>query len=257
MADPQKENGYVPIANEIIEHLVKTALLGAEFRVLFFFIRKTYGYNKKEDRISLTQFEKGTGLSRPTVVKTLKNLIAKNILVKTAKLVYSLNKDWEKWVVNTALLVKHNDNASKDRLTSIGKHGLTKTSKHGLTHKRQNTIKDTIQKTGENTPAKNARTFFKGVKDLMEKVESVEAEATRAFLRTLEEKYPQAQKGLIWSEIKKFYLYWTELNSTGTKERWQKQDVFQVDRRLLTWFGKVEQFKMSEINNKETKVGKL
>lgn len=153
MANPQKENGYVPIANELIENLVKTTLLGSEFRVLFFFIRKTYGFNKKEDKISLTQFEKGTRLSRPTVVKTLKNLVVKNILVKTAKLVYSLNKDWEKWIVNTALLVKHNDKGSKTRLTTIGKHGLTKTSKHGLTHKRHKDIlKDNIQKTSKSPP---------------------------------------------------------------------------------------------------------
>lgn len=65
-----------------------------------------------------------------------------------------------KWIVNTALLVKHNDSASKDRLTSISKHGLTKTSKHGLTHKRQNTIKDNIQKKEGNTPAQNAKSIF-------------------------------------------------------------------------------------------------
>ena len=76
MASPQKENGYTPIANEILEELVKIDLLGAEFRVLFFIIRKTYGYHKKQDRISFTQFEKCTGISRPTINKTLKNLMA-------------------------------------------------------------------------------------------------------------------------------------------------------------------------------------
>ena len=38
MASPQKENGYTPIANEILEELVKIDLLGAEFRVLFFMV---------------------------------------------------------------------------------------------------------------------------------------------------------------------------------------------------------------------------
>ena len=109
----------------------------------------------------------------------------------------------------------------------------------------------------ESTPAYSAKSFFKGVKDLIEKIESEEAQATRLFLQKLETDYPNVQKGFIWSEIKKFYLYWTELNSTGRKERWEKQDAFQVDRRLVTWFGKIQQFKRSEINNKETKVGKL
>lgn len=127
-------------------------------------------------------------------------------------------------------------------------------------HQRSTTIDKNVKNVKnvqeESTPSKNAKTFFKGVKDLMEKVESEEAESTKTFLRTLEQNYPQAQKGLIWSEIKKFYLYWTELNSTGRKERWEKQDAFQVDRRLVTWFGKIQQFKRSEIN-KDTKVGKL
>lgn len=136
MANPQKENGFTPIANEIIERLVNTDLLGSEFRILLFIIRKTYGYQKKKDRISLSQFEKWTGLSRPTVVKTLKNLMSRNMIVKVVLpddgIEYTFVKDHESWVVNTALLVKHNDIGSKAR--------LTETSKHGLTHKRKKEI---------------------------------------------------------------------------------------------------------------------
>jgi phage replication O-like protein O len=147
MANPQKENGYTPIANEILEHLVKIPLLGSEFQVLFFIIRKTYGYHKKDDRISLTQFEKGTGLSRPTVVKTLKNLMARNMVVKIylpdENKGYSFVKDHEKWVVKTHLLVKGKWQTSKDV--------LTETSKDVLTHKRKkdNTKDNTEQSSGD------------------------------------------------------------------------------------------------------------
>lgn len=133
MANPQKENGFTPIANEILDRLVNIPLLGSEFQVLFFIIRKTYGYHKKEDRISLTQFEKGTGLSRPTVVKTLKNLMVRNMVVKIylpdENKGYSFVKDYDKWVVKTHLLVKGKWETSKDV--------LTKTSKDVLTHKRK------------------------------------------------------------------------------------------------------------------------
>ena len=139
MASPQKENGYTPIANEILEELVKIDLLGAEFRVLFFIIRKTYGYHKKQDRISFTQFEKSTGISRPTINKTLKNLMAKGLIVKIClpggNIGYSFIKDHENWVVKTHLLVKGTWVTSKDV--------YTKTSKDVLTHKRK---KEIIQK---------------------------------------------------------------------------------------------------------------
>lgn len=133
MANPQTENGFTKIANEVFEELVKTALLGSEFQICFFVIRKTYGFNKKEDIISLTQFEKGTNLSRPTVVKSLKNLVSRNILKRSESLIYKFNKDYESWVVNTALLVKHNDATSKDRFTKIGKDGLTHKRKKKMT----------------------------------------------------------------------------------------------------------------------------
>lgn len=142
MASPQKENGYTAIANEIMESISKVRLLGSEFQIIFWIIRQTYGFHKKEDVISLTQFEKHTGLSRPTVVKSLKNLLANNIITKKDNKI-KFNKDWEMWGSKAGL-------TSKAVLTRPSKHRLTDTSKAGLTHKRY--IKDTITKergTGE------------------------------------------------------------------------------------------------------------
>jgi hypothetical protein len=36
-------------------------------------------------------------------------------------------------------------------------------------------------------------------------------------------------------EFKKFILYWTEPNKSGTKQRWQQENTFEVKRRLYTW----------------------
>ena len=129
MASPQKDNGYTPIANEIIEHIVATHLPANELRLLFFVIRKTYGFRKKEDRISLTQFEKALKNSRPVVSKALKNLISRNILVRTPLLAIKFNKDWDSWVVDTPLLVKNKSNASR--------YAPTETSRYAPTHKRK------------------------------------------------------------------------------------------------------------------------
>lgn len=128
MASPQKENGFTPIANEILEELVKLRLPASEKDILLFVIRKTYGYQKKMDRISLTQFEIGTLLSRVTVVKALKNLISRNILVKSG-LLFRFNKDHNLWVVNAGILVKSEN--------IFGKGGYTKNGKGGYTYKRK------------------------------------------------------------------------------------------------------------------------
>lgn len=55
MASPQTEDGYTAIANEIMEALIAAELSGQEFRIALLVIRKTYGFKKKEDAISLSQ----------------------------------------------------------------------------------------------------------------------------------------------------------------------------------------------------------
>lgn len=106
----------------------------------------------------------------------------------------------------------------------------------------------------EVTPSQKTHYFFKGIADLRNKVESEHATQMREFLGALKDKYPNATKAVIWAEIQKFERYWTELNQTGTKERWQKEGAFEVDRRLVTWFTKHDQFKKVEINSKGNKV---
>lgn len=96
MASPQLENGYLKIANELFEALIQAKLNGSEYSVVLWIIRKTYGFNKKKDLISLTQFQKGTSLTRATVIKTIKNLVYKKIITKENG-VYGLNKDFSSW----------------------------------------------------------------------------------------------------------------------------------------------------------------
>lgn len=130
----QVENGnFTRIVNEVLDEIVKIPLLGKEFAILFFIIRKTYGFQKTTDIISLSQIEKGTQTSRPTVVKAIKNLVARNMIVKTplpdGRISFKFNKYHDNWVVKTPKLVKEKWVTSKDP--------LTKTSKDPLTHKRK------------------------------------------------------------------------------------------------------------------------
>jgi phage replication O-like protein O len=80
---PQAENGHVDIANEIVEALARTQLSGHESRILFALFRKTYGWHKKEDFISLTQFQALTGLSLPKISNTLKRLGLRKMITVT------------------------------------------------------------------------------------------------------------------------------------------------------------------------------
>lgn len=96
MANPQKENGYTAIANEIAEQLAKVNFSAYEMRYLWVLWRKTYGWNKKNDKISLSQFEKATGLKRKDICLVANKLLKRNIIIKN-NLLISFQKDYTKW----------------------------------------------------------------------------------------------------------------------------------------------------------------
>ena len=82
-ADIQIENGnWSQIHNAIWEALAKAPLTGEQFRCLMFLFRQTYGsqQKKKEDRISLAQFEAATGIRRQNVWRALHQLIDHGVL---------------------------------------------------------------------------------------------------------------------------------------------------------------------------------
>ncbi len=103
MANPQKENGYTGIANEIMDKLCELKLSGSQWQIIMCVFRATYGWNKKEDYISLSQFEQKTGISRQEICKKIKLLVSRRLLLVnkcTLSNRYSFNKNWEQWVVN-------------------------------------------------------------------------------------------------------------------------------------------------------------
>lgn len=100
MANPQLEHGFIRIATEIIEALAHIRIPGEARQVLDAIIRKTYGFNKKEDEISLSQFCLMTGLNRPHVCMAIHKLRAMNMITEKGNgdtNIYSLNKDFESW----------------------------------------------------------------------------------------------------------------------------------------------------------------
>lgn len=138
---PQKEHGYTAIANEILEHLSFEGLNGSEYRIINAILRKTYGYRKKTDYISLTQFEAMTHMKRSHVVRTIQSLVHKRVLMKEKGL-YSFNKYWKEWVVHKRVPQYTN---VKSGSTQKG----TKSSTQKGTHKRK---KETITKERGKSP---------------------------------------------------------------------------------------------------------
>lgn len=118
---PQLENGYTKIANEILEAMARFRIPGEQRQCLDFILRKTYGYNKKEDAIANSQFCEATGLKKGNVSRAIKALVDKNIVIKNDNRkipTYQFNKHFKQWrelskkqpVIKKATVVIKNDN---------------------------------------------------------------------------------------------------------------------------------------------------
>ncbi|MBW2044319.1 MAG: replication protein [Deltaproteobacteria bacterium] len=105
MANPQAEKGHVDIANEIVEYLATYNLSSYEWRTLWALWRKTWGWHKTWDRISISQFQKMTGLKRRHQYRALKALISKNVVTNRGNgriKEYKFQKDYLQWKIVTS-----------------------------------------------------------------------------------------------------------------------------------------------------------
>lgn len=94
------ENGYLRLANQIQDALCKVELSGREFRVLNSIIRLTYGWSKKEDRITNSLIADTTDLSVKHSSEAVNNLAERKILSlrRIGQTRYiGINTDLEKW----------------------------------------------------------------------------------------------------------------------------------------------------------------
>ena len=80
------------------------------------------------------------------------------------------------------------------------------------------------------TPKEKALLFFESV--------DKKNDNFHLFIKTLAQNN-KVKPDIIQSELIKFAGYWTELNGSGTKQRWQMEKVFDIRRRLATWFSRV------------------
>jgi hypothetical protein len=98
--------------------------------------------------------------------------------------------------------------------------------------------KDRIDKISlrESTPAEEAKEFFTDT-----------GMQLRIFNEVCEPGNPYRE--LVGKEIAKFVEYWTELNKSGTKQRWEQEPTFEIKRRLKKWLSNVKQYSQNKLTN--------
>lgn len=146
MGNPQIEDGYVRIANELFDAILMSRLSGRQLKVLLAILRKTYGFNKKSDEIGLSQLRDMTNLDRSNISGTINELAAMNVIFVSGghnARVISINKKYQTWKLKEEDLgvVKTTTVAETTTVVKTTTEGVVKTTNCGLS-------KQQPQKTG-------------------------------------------------------------------------------------------------------------
>jgi phage replication O-like protein O len=96
----QVEDGFTRVAHGIMEALALADLGKRHYKIMLVMCRQTYGYNKKADEVSLSQFHDKTGIFPPNVSTAIEELVAMRVLIKTPgkyAACLAVNKAYAQW----------------------------------------------------------------------------------------------------------------------------------------------------------------
>jgi phage replication O-like protein O len=149
MASPQLENGYVRIANEVLEALIRYRIPGEQMQCVLCVIRKTWGYGKKKDRIPISQFYEYTKIKKPNIIRALKELIKKNVIKKDNEMPpsYWFNKNYDTWktLSKKIIVIKKDKKSYQKRYPQKTKENSTSKEVHFDKEKIQESAKQKIE----------------------------------------------------------------------------------------------------------------
>ena len=136
---------FTRIDNSVLQALIGSGLNGTELACALFAYRKTFGWNKKQDAISIPQFAQAVGVSERSIKTALKrlrlvkilSLVKKGSSIKGAS-IYAFNANIASWkLVKKTSLVKNSTETGEEVFLKLVKK--TSPTKDTIT-------KETIQK---------------------------------------------------------------------------------------------------------------
>jgi DNA-binding transcriptional ArsR family regulator len=176
---------YTMVPDEIFDRLLPY-LSPSELKVLLYLVRRTFGFKKDSDSISLSQIcngirrkdgkiiDNGTGLSRPAVIKALRVLEDNNIIITYRSKNYKGEKQTNTYSLNVILGVGKTFNyPSKKHLTTLGKNlNIQETVLQDIDNnvkvtqypkKPEYEIKDLINQMEQELQDNHSRAFYKKI----------------------------------------------------------------------------------------------
>lgn len=224
MTNPQLEDGFTRIANELFEAIIKFGFSQRQITVLLAILRKTYGYGKKEDDMSASQIGDLCNISRNHVTETIGQLAKMGVLNKrqgSFGLVLGVNKNYRQWGATSPksglVPVQASPNLGLAKVVPIrdvGSPDLGQVDSPDLGHTKENLPKENQQKK-ERVP-RNSRPDI----CFADWIEKVKAEGKKPIPED-HEVFRYAEK--IGLPIDFVRLCWLEFKTSFSENRKKKQ----------------------------------
>ena len=101
MANPQPENGFVKLANEIWNEIIRRDFSKRQKDIILFIWRLSYGCGKKTALVPLLKDFELCGIGYQNIRKELDHLSnCKVVFWEESKKVFSVNKDYDQWQIS-------------------------------------------------------------------------------------------------------------------------------------------------------------
>ncbi len=146
MSNPFIPNS-TPTPNIILDEWM-FQLSNAEFKVLMCICRKTYGWHKEKDQISLKQIEKMTGLSRRGITQNLDSLLKYGLILKIKSKTSDGDDAANQYMINVNCMVPGSEIDSPPVVNSVH-HGVV----NSVHPQKKLYTKETNTKEREATPS--------------------------------------------------------------------------------------------------------
>ncbi|WP_038291771.1 replication protein [Zooshikella ganghwensis] len=114
------KNGYTRVADELLETLCSMSLSGREFRLVLSIIRKTYGFHKSKDYISLGQLSDMSDIHKKHLSTLLNKLVDARILLREGQSsikLYAINPALSEWRIAKPIRRKSPNTVTKSPKT--------------------------------------------------------------------------------------------------------------------------------------------
>lgn len=173
MANPQLENGYTSIANEILDNLCKLSLNGTELKVVICIFRYTFGFRRKSHKLSASFIARWGNCDVRAVKRALKKLQEDKIIICVNSEMRGVTSEFGA-VVKSSPDQCHFDHTRKEKLKEKSKEKY---------------YDDFFEKLWKEYPKKKGKSAVskKAKKVLYEEGESVVLEAIKAYKAEIQE----------------------------------------------------------------------